>query len=241
MGIDVRFVKVPSFEGMYLSNQETILIGSDRPEGRKRFTCAHEIGHHVLGHGTSIDEITENGSDEKEEKEADFFATMLLMPTSLVSATANLMSIDLIEPSETDIYSMAAYFGVSYSGVLTHLYFNVGKISNDTYRKLLREKVSVIKKKLYAQHLSGDIHVVDNRWWREKAVDCVVGDIIVVPKDYDLEGSSISKQSKNQSSFTFKAEKVGISKISNREGWSAFVRVSNVKYVGLSRYRYEED
>ncbi len=73
MGFDVRFVKISSFEGMYLSDKLIILIGAERPEGRKNFTCAHEIGHHVLGHGTVIDEVLNVTPDKVIEQEADFF------------------------------------------------------------------------------------------------------------------------------------------------------------------------
>ena len=83
MGFDIRFVNIPSFEGMYLADDGVILISADRPEGRKRFTCAHEIGHHVLGHGTVIDEIIGSGPDkeiEKEAAESGFQSTIPLSP-----------------------------------------------------------------------------------------------------------------------------------------------------------------
>ena len=104
MGFDVRFVDIPSLEGMYLADDLTILIGSLRPEGRKNFTCAHEIGHHILGHGTAIDEILNALPDKTIEQEADFFAAMLLMPLSAVRKLSCEIVLDFDNPSETKIY-----------------------------------------------------------------------------------------------------------------------------------------
>jgi Zn-dependent peptidase ImmA (M78 family) len=47
LGVEVRFAKISSMEGMYLrQSAPTILIASERPAGRQRFSCAHELGHH---------------------------------------------------------------------------------------------------------------------------------------------------------------------------------------------------
>ena len=55
IGIEVRFVDIPSLEAMYVDDgTPKILIGADRPAGRQRFGCAHELGHHAFGHGTHV-------------------------------------------------------------------------------------------------------------------------------------------------------------------------------------------
>lgn len=87
IGLDLRFVKIPSFEGMYFANQKLVLISSDRPEGRKRFSCAHEIAHHILEHGTIIDEIISQGSNKQEEGGGGFFCK-LATNASIGSATS---------------------------------------------------------------------------------------------------------------------------------------------------------
>jgi len=55
-----------------------IAVNDDHPASRLRFTIAHELGHIVLGHETSV------GMDETEtariEDEADAFASAFLMP-----------------------------------------------------------------------------------------------------------------------------------------------------------------
>ena len=57
-GVEVRFVDIPSLEGMYLklNQRPEIFISSHRPAGRQASTCGHELGHHEFKHGTQIDE-----------------------------------------------------------------------------------------------------------------------------------------------------------------------------------------
>lgn len=70
------------------------VIGGRAPAGRRRFTCAHEIGHHVLG-----DEYSPAGSvgDSRDDREhrIDAFAAALLLPPSVRTATTREEMIDL--------------------------------------------------------------------------------------------------------------------------------------------------
>lgn len=64
---------------------QRIHLSSLRPLARRAFNCAHELGHHLLGHGSSIDELRENQLvrpwDVPDEYSADTFAAYALMPT----------------------------------------------------------------------------------------------------------------------------------------------------------------
>ena len=71
LGIEVRFTDIPSMEGMYyLASEPSIILSSLRPPGRRVFTCAHELGHHSNGDGTTIDQLVQeprrSGFDTKE-------------------------------------------------------------------------------------------------------------------------------------------------------------------------------
>lgn len=66
-----------------------IFINDSRPDSRKLFTLAHELGHYMLKHnGTnfrvdrqiSIDNLYNNEEKDIYETEANFFAAALLMP-----------------------------------------------------------------------------------------------------------------------------------------------------------------
>ena len=88
MGIEVRFLDLPSLEGMYSKTPEpVIVISSLRPPGRQAYTGGHELGHHIYGHGFRIDELFENrprGPLDEEEFLAECFAGFLLMPRTAV-------------------------------------------------------------------------------------------------------------------------------------------------------------
>lgn len=239
MGIDVRFVKISSFEGMYLADHLFILVGAERPEGRKVFTCAHEIGHHVLGHGTVIDEIIESGSDKEIEKEADFFGGMLLMPDSLIKRVARDLKIDFSNPDPEKLYIASRYIGASYVGLITHLSFNIKCITYAQYTQLKKSSVAAIKRNLSGEKVTGDVFVIGG-WWKDKAIDMCVGDQILSEQPANVEGSAI-KYIDHDTCRKYVALEPGIAKISTEDGWSAYVRVSRKNYTGMNQYRFEED
>ena len=86
LGIVVRFNNF-NMEGMYQHGRPPrIHLSARRPLPRRAYNCAHELGHHVFGHGSSIDELREDAKAEpwEDPKEflADTFAGFILMPIS---------------------------------------------------------------------------------------------------------------------------------------------------------------
>lgn len=72
-------------DGQYSSDNKEIILNSDKPNTRKRFTEAHEIGHAVLQHaGISWREMDEDDQDRWKEIAANGFAADLLMPRELL-------------------------------------------------------------------------------------------------------------------------------------------------------------
>lgn len=69
-------------EGAYqqLQDERFVLVNQDRQPVRKRFTLAHEYGHHVLGHGSRFDYRFSFRDDDRFEREANGFAAELLVP-----------------------------------------------------------------------------------------------------------------------------------------------------------------
>lgn len=74
---------------------------SERNEGRKRFSIAHELGHFVLGHtdlrwkGCKEGDMTEFGGRSMVETEANFFASEFLLPDELVRPRCDVRKVDL--------------------------------------------------------------------------------------------------------------------------------------------------
>src|SRR5512138_568360 len=91
IGVDVIFLDRPSLEGMFVRDPDPVILlpcRLHRPPGRISFSCAHELGHFQLGHGTTVDEYVEDKSarHEKSDEEiaANTFASSLLMPRQAV-------------------------------------------------------------------------------------------------------------------------------------------------------------
>ena len=87
----------------------------------QRFTVAHELGHLMLGHGTSLDETIDfagrnaPASRPKQEAAADTFASELLAPRSLLLASAQRHGWTkgkLQQPE--NIYQLSLRLGISY-------------------------------------------------------------------------------------------------------------------------------
>jgi len=239
MGLDLRLVKIPSFEGMYVANQNLVLISSERPEGRKRFTCAHEIGHHELGHGTIIDEILECGSNKVEEQEADLFASMLLMPSSAVkrALTRYRVSVEKIPP--TDAYILSKYFGVSYQAFITHISSNLRLITHKHSQILKQANLSKIRRSISGLTTNNQVFCIDD-WWDEKAIEFEVGDFIVSPKKLSIDGPQTFKTISLEPLHIYEAISPGITRLFN-DGWSSFSKISRHKFQGLFQYKYDEE
>ena len=240
MGFDLRFVNIPSFEGMYVASEHLILISAERPEGRKRFSCAHEIGHHVLEHGTVIDEILESGSDKTQEQEADLFASIILMPSSAVKAALNRYGKEIDRLENKDIYILSKYFGVSYQAFITHIHFNLGFLGINTYQNLSKAEPKKISASIYKTEGNRQI-VVAGQWWQEKAIDIEVDDIIIVEGNCEIDGPKILVKDESNNGTVFRATFPGITRIHMPTGWCSFVKISRHKFCGMYQYRYEEE
>lgn len=101
------------------SGRSVIGVNRSHSETRKRFTIAHEIGHLLLHEGDALHVDQREGVDlgirvkrrdpdsslgtDDEEKEANFFAAELLMPTSLLEADLRRMKADSSHDEDEDI------------------------------------------------------------------------------------------------------------------------------------------
>ena len=100
-------------------------IATVRPSssrGRERFSVAHEIGHWLLHRGKSFqcraDDIVQNYSaDIRLEKEADEFASHLLMPTSIFQPAIKAAN----RPGLNDLQDISEQFEVSMQAVSIRL------------------------------------------------------------------------------------------------------------------------
>ena len=244
LNIGVWFADIPSLEGMYSNSpQPAIIIGSERPAGRRVYTCGHELGHHVFGHGTRVDELRSDNSEaprfEPEEFLAQTFAGFLLMPKLAVCNAFKVRGWNPAKSTPEQIYRISNLFGVTYTALIQHMAImelmtkqQSEELANIPLRNIRSELISDPKRQL----------VMVDTSWRGRAIDLEVGDFILTPADTTSEGSSLAKVEQTNKGGLYEAVQPGRDRLSDsRTGWASFVCVSRQFYVGRSIYRHFEE
>ena len=104
-GLRVEYFPFPDeVSGLLKKEMRVIGINSNQSGRRQRFTLAHEIGHYVLGHGiiNTNDLVDDTNTDTSSitEHEANYFASVLLMPETTVKKEAK-MNFNIQKLAET--------------------------------------------------------------------------------------------------------------------------------------------
>lgn len=126
-----------SLDGSYVALEEggVAVINGLRLSGRRRFTLAHELGHHVFDDEYSNEWILGSSGDDR-EKLINAFAVHFLMPRDSVSKRWNELDGDG-SPRGAAI-KISAEFGASWSATCSHL-VNLGLIDDVTRTRLVRD------------------------------------------------------------------------------------------------------
>jgi Zn-dependent peptidase ImmA (M78 family)/predicted secreted protein len=147
-GVWLMFQPLRELYGFYrrLGEVAGIVVNANHPVSLQRYTAAHEYGHHVLGHGFSLDEVRNvdgaRGIDQAvdfdealaarseaevgdplEEAAAQAFAGTFLMPIQVVNRLLVARGFDRDHPSLTpaDVYDLSLELGASYEATVTQL------------------------------------------------------------------------------------------------------------------------
>lgn len=244
-GCEVRFMALPSLEGVYSPNpRPVIVLGSQRPKGRRSFTCAHELGHHEFKHGAQVESL--NAGHLKKHKApdeylADMFAAFLLMSQGSVRRALKDRRIRANKIEVLQVFRLSCYFGVGYSTVIDHLTWTLRLFSPLQRERLLQIKPSELKSNFGAEPQS-DVVIVDELW-RDRAVDLEIDDTLVIPKTATLEeGPNLSYQGTVDGQLTYRAASRGYARAFNEDtGWAINIRIASKHYQGLARYRFLSD
>lgn len=130
-----------------------IVIHAGHPNRLQRFTAAHELGHHLLGHDLSVDardEVELMGSGlPAQEVEAQAFASTFLMPVQLVNRSLAHLALKrrpgAITPEQA--YRLSLDLGSSYAATITQMRA-LERISAANMQALLKVRPIVIKTEL---------------------------------------------------------------------------------------------
>ena len=141
---------------LYEKDNSIVSINMSRPVTRQRFTAAHELGH-ILMHT----EIKGNnflcpisGVKTDIEKEADLFASNILMPTDELNKIIDIYQDKNRKVGLDECLLIAEYFGVSFEACVKTVCFRVKRfkedLDNNELNKLIRNyKPSTKRKELF--------------------------------------------------------------------------------------------
>jgi Zn-dependent peptidase ImmA (M78 family) len=245
LDVDVRFIDV-SMEGMYASNgnRPTILLSGLRPLPRRCFTCAHELGHHIYGHGNRIDVLytsTDDFSDDEEELLVNIFAGALLMPMGAIQSQFAKRKWDIKKATPIQFYIVASAFGVGYSTLITQCFIKE-LIPRPFGNELLKFKPSTLLKQIIGKSENTSYFKIIDQYSGLNVIDLEVSNFLIVPQNGKIEGDHLKKIGSNDTNDIFVAERPGITRITNEKiTLNAFLRIQKENYIGLAEYRHLEN
>ncbi|MEZ4239481.1 MAG: ImmA/IrrE family metallo-endopeptidase [Myxococcota bacterium] len=213
----------------------------ERPPGRQRFTCAHEIGHFMMRHGHVVACTTEDATllnTSQEELLANVFASFLLMPKIAVMTAFRALGKTPETASDADYYTIAAQFGVGYSNLLWHCFRNLEVLSEAGLgdlkkRDLPRLRSGILGGLLPPTVLNSGLHVVSSDQLF-RPLDLAVRERVLFHAAVDGEVPPVLTAEPAGSSC-FVAVKPGKGTVTFASGAQAQVRVYDGRREGLWR------
>lgn len=241
IGVEVRFLRASSFEGIFSKNPQAIVISSLRPSGRQVFTCAHELGHWFFAHGTCVDELdAADTSVSRQEKLANLFAAYLLMPPWAVRTAFQARKVSIETPTAIQVHAIAGQFGVGYDTLLVHLSQSLGTMSFAHAEALRRQTPKGLRTFLLNDEEVPHLVIVDSAW-TGVPVDLRVGEAALYPEGWRVEGLSV-QASKHREGVLVRALRPGLSRAESADSKnSTFIRIARPAFEGRSVYRHLED
>ena len=251
LDIELRFVDVPSMEGMYVKNSGSnlrpiILVSALRPAGRQSTTAAHELGHHIFGHGTRIDQYISDSDDggaspsgNEEEALANAFAGFFLMPKAAVEHGFKARRYMPDSATAHQIYAIAGWLGVGYGTLIHHMWGSLGLLTEQKAKALLLVQPKRIRQELLAASSLTDCFSVDEAW-TGRPLDLQLGDVAFVNDDATIEGSCLGHDgTAPDGRHILRAVATGMGRIIG-SNWATFTRVRPREFVGRSIFRHLE-
>lgn len=249
LGVAVRFNNI-NMEGMYQRGlPPRIHLSARRPLPRRAYNCAHELGHHVFGHGSSIDELREDAKaqpwEDPKEFLADTFAGFILMPIIGLRRAFSVRGWTPETATPEQIFTIACEFGVGYATLLTHLSAGVNMLSRGRVAALQRVTPKALRMDILGG-LTPEPLIVADRHRAAPTLDTEVKTLLLLPSGAEVTGGGLAFESDLAAGRLFRVVKPGIFQASAGD-WVVFVRVAPVQkdepygYIGLAQYRHLEE
>jgi Zn-dependent peptidase ImmA (M78 family) len=185
MRLWLLFEPLDGLFGMYQRQEAAagIVVSVKVHPALQRYTAAHELGHHVMGHAAGIDteaNIVQWTSLDSQELAAQMFAAEFLMPLAAVNAAAASLGIERGQFDDVAVYQLSLRLRTSYSAMITRLQ-NLQWIGRTAAARLRAIAPQQVKRKLLERPLAdarSDVWVVTDRNERT-AISPLVGDAVL--------------------------------------------------------------
>lgn len=168
--VPLMFTRLDGLLGAYYREPTPgVLVTTQRPLNQQRFTAAHELGHHYLGHTPSLDDesilrrapFQARAGDNLQEVEAEAFAAAFLLPRWLLDWHCEQQSWtdgDLHDPAL--VYQLALRVGTSYGATVWTLH-RYDVFDRTTVRLMINIELKKLKQKLLRGYSPGNFRGVD--------------------------------------------------------------------------------
>jgi Zn-dependent peptidase ImmA (M78 family) len=190
LGIKIVFLE-SSMEGFYFKPAR-ILLSSLRPVPRRAVTCAHELGHHLFGHGSTIDQLQEDDradSDKPDEVLANAFAAFFLMPSVGLRGAFSRRGWTLATATPIQMFTIACEFGVGYATLINHLSYTLGELTAVRRKGLARWTPQKIREGLLDE--SYDALILVDTHNRAASFELEKDAAILLPHGVQISGNAI--------------------------------------------------
>ena len=244
-GVTVRFNDI-NMEGMYdRVPKPRIHVSVLRPIGRRNFTCAHELGHHLFGHGSTIDELQDDrakiSAEHPDEILADAFAAFTLMPTLGLREAFARRGLDPNTASATELYAIACNFGVGQSTLVNHLAYGICTMNPAQRAAIGKITPKMIRTQVLDEEATEQLVIADKHW-SAPTLDAEVGSLILLPSAVFVDTAVLVPERDLRCGRLFRVVRSGISRAAvPGTPWATYVRAAPKQYVGLARYRHLEE
>lgn len=241
--IVVRFQDI-SMEGVYLREPGPEIWLGLRPLVRRVYNCAHELGHHEFGHGSTFDELQTDDAAAPpfsvNEYLANTFAAYILMPRLAIGYAFTVRGWKVETATPIQCFTVACSLGVGHETLAHHLVYGLKLVTGSAARVLMDVGLNAIRRQLLGKQATPNLRIIDEHYTL-KTIDTEVGATLLMPHGTEVEYGMLAFPEDTLHGRLFHIQQPGIVRAYSKDKkWAVIIRAMMDKYVGLAWCRHLE-